>query len=220
MMSFIEVTGEEYTKRLEDRLQGKTEEVTWLRQFRKLLLPYLKPGTTMIDIGCATGYAFNSFSQFRIKYLGVDFEKEYIDIARKWFKDEPRANFLLHDIAKEPLSFPFPQADIVICSGTLEHCASMMPALKNIIKAAKSIVMLRTFIGPGRINSEKRSLVPGYEDHFKYYNQYSHKEIIDAFIGMGFSEIQIFPDEYTNGQMIYVEEQGRYVRVVMAKKPE
>mgnify|MGYP000126707621 CR=1 FL=1 len=63
-MTFVKIEGYEYTKILTERLEGKVPERTFLKQFRKILKPHLKQGTGLLDVGCATGYAYNSFKEF------------------------------------------------------------------------------------------------------------------------------------------------------------
>lgn len=101
-MSFTEITGPEYTELLLKRLRGEVPELTWLKQFRNILRPHLRPGVTLLDIGCATGYANNSFREFGAVYTGLDVEPEYLKIAAQWFFDIPGADFLQYDITTSP----------------------------------------------------------------------------------------------------------------------
>ena len=50
-MSFVEVTGDKYTQLLIWRLSADAPELTWVKQCRDILSPYLYPGVTLLDIG-------------------------------------------------------------------------------------------------------------------------------------------------------------------------
>lgn len=50
-MSFAEITGDAYTE---------------------LLAPRVAPGTSVLDVGCATGYAFNSLEPLGVSYPALD----------------------------------------------------------------------------------------------------------------------------------------------------
>src|SRR5262245_27459863 len=116
-MTFVEITGSNYTDLLRRRLTGETPELTWVQQFRDLLSPYLKPGASLLDLGCATGYAYKSFQKFDLRYTGLDVENTYLDIARDYFAGNGACKFLQHNIMEQPSPV---KADIVICSATLE----------------------------------------------------------------------------------------------------
>ena len=82
---FVEVTEEGYTDLLIRRLKGEEPELTFVQQFRGLLAADLTPGASLLDVGCATGYAYHGFRGAGLAYTGIDIEERYLGIARDWF---------------------------------------------------------------------------------------------------------------------------------------
>ncbi len=213
-MSFVEITGTEYTKDLVSRLKEDVQERTWLKQFRNILEPHLSQGIRLIDVGCATGYAYKSFKKYDVEYTGLDFEEEYVNIAGKWFSDNPKATFIQHDIAESP---PPCTAEIVICSAILEHCSSLMPALQHLVDVAENVLLIRTFLGEIPEQYSISSKIPGHsETHRKYYNQYSFKDVLGYIEERGFST-RVYRDEYTDGMPAFLDGAIRTFYIVCAE---
>ena len=204
-MSFTEITGPEYTDLLLKRLQGKEPELTWLRQFRDILRPNLHPGVTILDVGCAVGYAYNSFKEFDVVYTGLDIEQEYLNIAAQWFSDIHKSHFIHHDINVAPLPI---STDIVICSAILEHCTGLMPALQHLVDGVSKVLMLRTFLGDVEHIYSKPSVVPEYTDTYqKYSNQYAFKDVLGHIESRGF-KTRVYRDAYTDSMPQFIEGDG------------
>jgi len=214
-MGFTEITGPEYTESLRKRVRGEVPEYNWLKQFRNILRANLRPGITLLDIGCATGYAYNSFREFGVVYLGLDFEAEYIKIASEWFADTPEAKFIQYDITASP---PPQTAEIVICSATFEHLPHLMPALQHLVDGAERIIVLRTFLGDIEHIYDVPSLIPNYEStHRKYYNQFSFKDVLGYIEGRGF-KARVYRDEHTDSMPQFLEGIVRRCYIVYAEK--
>ena len=214
-MGFIEITGPDYTELLLKRLQGKVPELTWLKQFRNILQPKLRRGVTMLDIGCATGYAYNSFKEFGIVYTGLDIEPEYLKVAAQWFSGITEVNFIRHDIT---ISAPPKTAEIVICSAMLEHCPCLEPTLGNLVSGAERTLMLRTFLGAVEHIHCIPSPVPEHRDtHQKYNNQYSFKDVLGYIEGRGFNT-RVYRDQYTDSMPQFVDGVERTFYIVYGEK--
>lgn len=215
-MTFFEITGNAYTDLLRRRLAGDLPELTWLQQFRDLLHPHLAPGTSFLDIGCGTGYAYKSFADFGINYTGADVEDIYLSIAKEYFAGREDVKFIKHDISAAPSPV---RADIVICSAMLEHMPSMMPALGNLAGAAQKVLVLRTFLAQ---EEEVLKLPSPVKEHrstaFKYSNQYSFAGILRALHKLGFSTV-VHPDRYTQSMPHLVDGQARTFYVLVATRP-
>jgi len=214
-MGFIEITGPGYTELLLKRLRGEVPELTWLKQIRNILRPDLSPGVTLLDIGCGTGYAYNTFREFGVLYTGLDLESQYLRVAEQWFAGVADIKFFQHDIT----TFPPPvTAEIVICSAMLEHCASLMPSLQNLVDGALRTIVLRTFLGNVEHIYTISSPVPHHrETHKKYNNQYSFRDVLGYIEGRGF-KTRVYRDEYTDGMPQLVDGVVRTFYVVCARK--
>ncbi|MDP6814549.1 MAG: methyltransferase domain-containing protein [Alphaproteobacteria bacterium] len=194
-MSFLAVTVPEYADIARKRLTGEIGELTWLQQFADLLTPYLRPGRSIVDFGCCTGYAYRSFAAHRVNYIGVDFEAAFLDVARAYYGDDPATRFLRHDITSGPAGVV---GDIVISSAMLEHCPALSPALENMAAAAGEFMVLRTFLGPDEIIEKYLPPVAGNDGGVeKYSNVYAGNEVIARLDACGFAA-RVIEDRYTS----------------------
>ena len=214
-MSFTEITGSAYTELLQKRLAGEVPELTWLGQFRDILRPQLRQGVSMLDVGCATGYAYRAFEGFGIAYTGLEFESAYLEIAREWFAGAESVEFIDHDVVEAP---PPKTADIVISSAMLEHLPGHMPALKHLADSALRTFLLRTFLGESEQIHSIPSPVSEYRaTHFKYNNQYGFSAVLGYLESRGF-QTRVLRDRYTESAPQWVDGVIRSFYVVEAHR--
>ncbi len=214
-MSFTEITGSAYTELLQKRLAREVPELTWLQQFRDVLRPQLREGVSLLDVGCATGYAHRAFEGFGISYTGLEFESAYLEIAREWFAGAESVEFIEHDIVEAP---PPKTADIVISSAMLEHLPGHMPALKHLVEGALKTLVLRTFLGYDEQIHCVPSPVPEYRaTHFKYNNRYSFSAVLGYLESRGF-RTRVLRDRYTDSAPQWVDGVVRTFYVVEAHR--
>ena len=193
-----------------DRLQG--EELVWLRQFRRLLKPYLRLGATMIDVGCATGYAYESFRRYGITYTGIDFNPARIAVAQDWFGADRNARFFVRDI-KEPLPWT---ADIVICDATLEHIPlGLQPALRNIADAADKVLLLRAFLGDEEILEWADEMAMPPRVGGSPINQFAFRDVLGYLESKGFAT-KVYRCDYSDSMPMWKHGFVRTYYVVMA----
>ena len=214
-MSFTEITGSAYTELLRKRLAGEVPELTWLQQFRDVLRPQLREGVSLLDVGCATGYAYRAFEGFGISYTGLEFESAYLEIAREWFAGAERVEFIEHDIVEAP---PPKTAAIVISSAMLEHLPAHMPALKHLADGARKTLLLRTFLGDSEQIHSVPSPVSEYRTtHRKYNNRYSFRAVLGYLESLGF-RTRVLRDRYTDSAPQWVDGVVRTFYVVEAQR--
>lgn len=215
-MTFVEVTGANYTDLLRRRLTGELPELTWVQQFRDLLAPHLTEDASLLDLGCATGYAYKSFQKFKIHYTGLDFENAYLDIARDYFAGNGACSFLQHNIMGQPSPV---KADVVICSATLEHAPALLPTLQYMADTANKVFVLRTFLGQTEEIVKLPSPVKEFRDTaFKYNNQYSFVDILRTLHKLNF-KTTVHPDRFTQGMPHLVDGLARTFYVLVAERP-
>lgn len=215
-MSFFQITGNDFLDLMRRRLTGEMPELTWLQQVRDILEPDFAQGGSLLDVGCASGYAYRSFQRFAIRYHGLDIEEKFLDLARDWFKDNPDVAFTQHDITRDPSPVT---ADAVICSATLEHAPSLMPALEHMARAADKVLVLRTFLGDREELVKLPSPVAEFRDtSFKHSNQYSFTDVMRALHDLGFT-VRVQADRYTQSMPELVDGLVRRHYVIVARRP-
>lgn len=67
----------------------------WWQEATNIFISYLKPGATVLDVGCGGGTKSRYLLGKGLKVLGIDFSKNLINIATK---EVPEAKFLVMDI--------------------------------------------------------------------------------------------------------------------------
>jgi len=214
-MSFIPVAGTDYIDVARRRLSGKDGELTWLRQFREILRPQLGPGVTIVDIGCSTAYAYRSFADFGVRYIGVDFEPAFLEVAAEHHAGNPDVTLLRHDITAAPADV---SGDIVISSAMLEHCPSLSPALENMAAAARQTLLLRTFFAEQEVIESYVAPVPGNDDGaLKFANAYAFVDVRARLAACGFGT-DFLDDAYTGSRPRVVQERTRTFHIARAER--
>jgi SAM-dependent methyltransferase len=212
--TFEMITDGGYLNLLVRRLNDDTP-LTWLAQAREILEPEIKPQMTMLDIGCATGYAAKLFPE--LDYLGVDVEAAYLDIARKHFAENRMVSFQPHDVMKTPIDSP---RDLVILNAVLEHCPTLSPALDNVIACAGRVLLLRTFLGDVQQIHTVPSPKPAFADTVrKFSNQYAFIDVFKILERHGFAG-ELIRDRYTDSLPRYVDGSMRTFYFVKATRIE
>lgn len=81
----------------------------------RLLTERLKPGSTLLDLGCGAGRDLKYFSEIGYQVVGVDFSKELVEIAER----ESGHDVILADFRKLP--FAADTFDAVLAIASLLH---------------------------------------------------------------------------------------------------
>lgn len=90
-----------------------------LEQFGFLFDRYLKKGDKVLDLGCGNGRYVAEFLARKTRYIGQDFSKELIGIAKNKFPEE-------QFIVGEATDLPYPASDFdkIFCLAVLHHLPS------------------------------------------------------------------------------------------------
>ena len=130
-------------EQLKEMYSGKPNLIFTL--LAKLVKESYRKGSTILEIGCSTGYYYeilNHLLKKRIDYMGVDYSKAMIGLARKHYPD---AYFVVADAAKLP--FDDGQFSIVISGSVLIHNLNYPEHIKETARVAKNrIIIHRTFL--------------------------------------------------------------------------
>jgi ubiquinone/menaquinone biosynthesis C-methylase UbiE len=181
-----------YGQVLYDRATGKAPEMESSKAAAKRLQGVLGQGDKVLDVGCGAGHYLRTLRRvftFPFSYTGVDATQNYVDLAAKAFTDDAHAKFLRGDIEKIPVddrSF-----DTVLCMNVLLHLPRIAPAVRELWRATKRTMLIRTMVGEKsfRIKQvrEWEGDVAGHNDplfdaegeplNFHYFNIYSKKYV-------------------------------------------
>ena len=103
----------------------------------KTFLKLIKPGDRVLDAGCGNGRLYRQVKAKKIDYLGIDFSKELLKIAKK---QNPKAKFKNGDLADEKTWQGLKNYDICFCLAVLHHFPTLgdqLNVLEHICKVLK-----------------------------------------------------------------------------------
>ena len=208
---FEQITDDGYLALVTRRLNEAP--LSWLVQARRILADDLRPGTSILDVGCATGYAAKTFPEY--DYVGTDVEAKYLAIAREHFAGNAKVKFLDHDLLRQALPR---HCDISILNAVLEHCPTLSPALDNLLASTGKVALLRLFLG----EQHETRTVPAPKAEFsatirKFSNQYSFAEVYETLEKNGFSGT-VIRDDYTDSLPRFVNGAPRTFYFVKATR--
>jgi SAM-dependent methyltransferase len=93
------------------------------------LLPLLRPGQRVLDVGCGSGTITKSIAD-RVgesgQVVGIDVSRELIDVAKARYTDVPQLTFMLADVLEFETATPF---DLVTAARTLQWMSAYERAL-------------------------------------------------------------------------------------------
>ncbi len=96
----------------------------------------MKPGDSVLDIGCGTGLISKRFTEVGIKYVGIDFSEERIRRAREL---NPDADFICGDL-RDSYVLKDKKVKYVILHGVIHHLSDVeVKDLYNFLKESGCI---------------------------------------------------------------------------------
>jgi SAM-dependent methyltransferase len=180
------------------RCRREVEEMTAHRQAVRLLSAHARPGDTVLDVGCGSGYLFHSLAALRVpvEYYGVDASPTLLQIGRTilplhGLPPERLVETRIEDLRAE--------VDHVICINVLSNIDNFHRPLERLLLAARRTVILRESISDFSRYSyvDDHHLDPGV--HLKVHvNTYDRAEIAD-FIGSYGYHAAFHVDDFTGG---------------------
>ncbi|MBF0530815.1 MAG: class I SAM-dependent methyltransferase [Deltaproteobacteria bacterium] len=177
--------------------------MTCHQQAAELLAPYVWPGLTLLDAGCATGYFVRSFADrgLPVEYYGLDYTAGYIHLGRQNIPPEilPPERLMLGAIENLDTQY-----DAVLCINTLHCLPNYHQGLERLADAARHFLILRTALDKDTVIRYETDdyLDEGYrgpEGLKSYFNIYSMTEVSDFLTDSGF-EVQQVVDRRTGDQ--------------------
>jgi ubiquinone/menaquinone biosynthesis C-methylase UbiE len=128
------------------RCRLEEPEMTCAAQAAELLLPHVRAGETLLDVGCGSGYFFHSLRkrQMPVAYLGIDAAPSLIDVGRKYLPAYGLAPESLRVMRIEDLDG---RADHVLCLNVLSNIDNYHRPLERLLRCARKTVILRESLG-------------------------------------------------------------------------
>jgi SAM-dependent methyltransferase len=128
------------------RARDEAVEMNCAAQAAELLVPLVKPGDTVLDAGCGSGYFFHSLRRRGIpaEYHGVDASPSLIAIGQ----DElPRFGLALDRLTVLRIEDLDGAVDHVICMNVLSNIDNFHRPLERLLALARKSLILRESVG-------------------------------------------------------------------------
>lgn len=90
---------------------------------------------TVVDIGCGVGAPAQYLVDHYERYIGIDQSKSMIEAARRFNRQNPKAQFLIRNVKSSDL--PLNEADLVLSIGALHHMTELSNVMDSLVRIAK-----------------------------------------------------------------------------------
>jgi ubiquinone/menaquinone biosynthesis C-methylase UbiE len=180
------------------RALGEAEEMTCAAQAAELLQSLARPGESLLDVGCGTGYFLHSIRSRNIplEYFGVDATERFIEIGREALARFGLPRERLQAGRIEDLDG---RMDHVLCMNVLSNIDNFHRPLERLLRMARKSVILRESVKDG---AEYRYVEDRYLESpdilHVHVNAYDRKELTDFMRSYGYSVREIV-DRRTGG---------------------
>lgn len=150
-----------------------------------------RPGESMLDVGCGTGFLIKAAVARGMRACGIDISEESVRLARAV---APDGDIRLG--SGERLPFEDGRFDHVFCLGALEHFIDMRQGLMEMIRVARPGARLCVVVPNSDYLYWKWSRAKGTEQQDINERLLSMKEWSDFFAGCGLAVEGIFQDRW------------------------
>lgn len=130
------------------RAVGELPEMESSKKIARVLKKYVTNNQSVLDVGCGAGHYLRSLRREigdGFQYLGADATAAFLNQARKAFEHDKKSEFMLSDIYD--LKLPDSSYDVVMCNNVLLHLPSIKVPLSELIRVAKSNLVVRLLSG-------------------------------------------------------------------------
>ncbi len=180
------------------RARAEAEEMTCAAQAAELLAARVRPGESLLDAGCGSGYLWHSLRTRAVAadYHGIDASQALIDIGRAHLPSFGLSAERLRTLRIEDLDG---EADHVVCMNVLSNLDNYHRPLERLAQVARRTLVLRESLGDG---ADYRYVVDEHLDgdaRLKVHvNRYDLREVIAFIASYGF-RCQAVVDRRTGG---------------------
>lgn len=176
------------------RTQGALPEMDSVRQATEILAERMKPGMTVLDVGCAGGHASRALLRLGFDYFGIDSYRSGIEVGRHELSGIGVRGDRLRALAIEDLSAS-ERYDAVLCLNVLGYFPSHHLPLEIMARAARRWLVIRgAFGGTTTIRYLPDVLLdPGFQTMRAYFAIFGRAEV-EAFLGDEGFDVVWVPD--------------------------
>lgn len=189
---------------------SQTRNYAWpeFKHFKK----YINPGNTVLDLGCGNGRLYEFLKGLQnIKYIGIDNNKKFIQLAQKKYSD---AKFIVGDALSIPLK---ESVDVVLSIASFHHIASSRLRKKS-IQELHRITKKNGYVIVTVWNLfQKRYRKYIIKSLFNYFIQFGKYDWNDTFIPWGKSGIKRYYHAFTKRELKKLFEKNGFEIVELFK---
>ncbi len=144
----------------------------------------------VLDIACCIGYGTRIISDYCEQIVGIDVNKEYIDIAKQKYNNS-NIKYIAKDIDYENIDGTF---DYIICFETIEHVKYPEILLQKLYNALNESGKIFLSVP----NSEYEVIENGKNKDIYHLHIFEYDELINLFRNNGFKIEKVLGQSYTN----------------------
>lgn len=124
------------------RARDDVDEMDAHAQAAELLAPRVRPGETVLDVGCGSGYFFHALRRrgLDVEYHGIDASPSLVEIGRE---ELPRFGLPLERVRVLRIEDLAGEADHVVCVNVLSNLDNWHRPLERLLRVARRTVILR-----------------------------------------------------------------------------
>lgn len=170
------------------RASGEAPEMDAARQAVDLLRDVLKPGVTVLDVGCAAGHLRRSLEPFEVEYRGIDPAGVAIEIGRRFLRREGHPAADLRELPLERLPRE-ERYDVVVSLSTLLYFPAFQQPIEIMARAADRRLVIRScFADETEIRWLPDALLPpGFQSLRTYFNVFARDAVARFLEAEGFA---------------------------------
>ena len=171
-----------YTRSAVERSAGREAELDAAAQARELLAVRLRPGASILDVGCGAGHLWRSVCDLGVEYHGIDSYRRAIEIGRLTLGEAGLPPERLRALAVEDLPVD-ERYDAVVSLSTLLYAPDFRQPLEAMARAARRILVVRAGFGDSQDVRYLPDVLlePGFEQMRAYFSVFARGDV-EAFL--------------------------------------
>lgn len=201
----------------ERRARNEAEEMTCAAQAAELLRGLARPGETLLDAGCGSGYFFHSLKSrgIALEYRGIDATARFIELGRRHL---PAAGLPAERLVAARIEDLEGEVDHALCMNVLSNLDNYHRPLERLLRMARRSVILRESIKDG---AEYRYVVDPYLEAPRplkvHVNAYDRRDIVAFIESYGYAVREV-RDERAQGRAEIVIDQPHWWTFLVAER--